>query len=56
MTLSETEDIARECEKAARYYTVNAETKDALRRAAEAIEWLREQLEDAERWSGFGDV
>lgn len=54
MTLNETEEIGRECEKAARFG--GREAADLLAKAAEAIEWLREQLEDAERWSGFGDL
>lgn len=52
MTVNEAQDIARECIKAAKYYTVNAEATAALNRAAEAIEYLLEQLEDAERYAG----
>ena len=49
MTLREAEDIARECKAAgsAFFYDYTG-MKAQLKRAAEAIDWLLEQLNEAE--------
>jgi hypothetical protein len=52
MTINEAEDIAKECAKAARLTAPGPYTAKVLTDAAEAIDWLLTELEEAERYSG----
>lgn len=51
MTLNEAEDIGRACQIAGNAYDFDQTGRKALlARAGEAIEWLRHELEEAERY------
>jgi hypothetical protein len=53
MTVSEAEDIARACKNAGGAVDFDQTGRKALlARAAEALEYLLTELEEAERWAG----
>jgi len=53
MTISEAEEIARACKTAGSAFDFDQTgRKELLSRAAEALEWLLTELEEAERYGG----